>query len=176
MECDSRSNILRARISADIYANRILSFIARRDHPFPRQFEEEEEKGKVCHACQRRQPTGHKEQVGITVGTIYRWYSHKRKHDANVWSRVRNLSPRFERKGGKEISRSRQSFITRAQNPKQMFYPTLFRMDSLVDEATTLRFLSSRSASAMNDSTIRVAICSSASVSLIANPRMHWLL
>lgn len=77
---------------------------------------------------------------------------------------MRNLSPWLGKKERKEISRSRQSFITRAQNPKQML--SSLRMDSSV---YVVRFLSSRSASAMNDSTTRVAICSSVSVSLIAN-------
>lgn len=75
--------------------------------------------------------TDHKEQVGITVSTIYRWYLHERKHDANVWNRVRNLSPRLERKRQRKLV-GRGKVLSRVRKILSRCYPRFVWIRSLL--------------------------------------------
>lgn len=126
--CDqrSRSNILRAHLSTT-FANRILSFIARSTGSFPSAIRRRRRRKKLAVA----KATDHKEQVGITVSTIYRWYLHERKHDANVWNRVRNLSPRLERKRQRKLV-GRGKVLSRVRKILSRCYPRFVWIRSLL--------------------------------------------
>lgn len=126
--CDqrSRSNILRAHLSTT-FANRILSFIARSTGSFPSAIRRRRRRKKLAVA----KATDHKEQVGITVSTIYRWYLHERKHDANVWNRVRNLSPRLKRKRQRKLV-GRGKVLSRVRKILSRCYPRFVWIRSLL--------------------------------------------